>query len=76
MLSLEALKLCWDTIRTIKWYKRTAVLQISGEPKIVEQNTTITFEELDTQHLAKHHDGTLLVTLDVANYEDLRIILN
>ncbi|KAL1194847.1 hypothetical protein V5N11_011162 [Cardamine amara subsp. amara] len=69
-------KLCQDTVWEIKKHKRAAMMEVSREPRGDKVNTQITFEEFDTQHLTKPHDDTLVVTLDVANFEVSKVLID
>lgn len=51
-------------------------MKVSKEPQIIDDNTAIIFEELDTQHLTKPHDDTRVITLDVANYEVSNVLID
>ncbi|KAL1223571.1 hypothetical protein V5N11_034319 [Cardamine amara subsp. amara] len=44
-------------------------MEASREPREIKTNTLIPFEDFDTQHLAKPHDDTLVITLDIANFK-------
>lgn len=69
-------KLCQDSVWVIKRYRRAAVMEVRKEPQTTEHKTAIIFEELDTRYLGKPHDDTLVITLDVANYEVSKILID
>lgn len=70
-------KLCRDSIRSIKKHKKVVAMEIcKGVQPMEDYNTAIIFEEFETQHLAKPHDDTLVITLDVANYEVSKVLIN
>ncbi|KAL1206393.1 hypothetical protein V5N11_020761 [Cardamine amara subsp. amara] len=51
-------------------------MKISRDLRGVDVNTQITFEEFDIGRLAKPHDDTLVITLDIANYEVSKVLID
>ncbi|KAG7533509.1 Reverse transcriptase domain [Arabidopsis thaliana x Arabidopsis arenosa] len=69
-------KLCRDTINAIKKHRRNALFKANlGEEKDF-QDASISFDEEETCHLERPHDDALVITLDVANFEVSRILID
>jgi len=51
-------------------------LKSSLSEEVDFQGTSILFEEMETQHLERPHDDALVITLDVANFEVSRILID
>jgi len=69
-------KLCRDSISAIKKHKRNVPLKSSLSEEVDFQGASISFEEKETQHLERPHDDALVITLDVANFEVSRILVD
>ena len=51
-------------------------MAVNAKAEPFEYGGTLIFEESETRGLAKPHDDTLVITLDVANYEVTRILID
>ena len=51
-------------------------MKLSLSEEVDFQSTSILFDEKETQHLERSHDDALVVTLDVANFEVSRILID
>ncbi|KAG7530646.1 Retrotransposon gag domain [Arabidopsis thaliana x Arabidopsis arenosa] len=69
-------KLCRDTISAIKKHRRNVLLKANLGEEIDFQGASISFDEEETRHLEKPHDDALVITLDVANFEVSRILID
>jgi len=69
-------KLCRDSISAIKKHRRNVHLKSSLSEEVDFQGTSILFEEKETQDLERPHDDALVITLDVANFEVSRILID
>ncbi|KAG7584809.1 Ribonuclease H domain [Arabidopsis thaliana x Arabidopsis arenosa] len=70
-------KLCQDTINAIKKHRRSVLFKANlGEEEIDFQGASISFDEEETCHLERPHDDALVITLDVANFEVSRILID
>ncbi|KAG7559356.1 Integrase catalytic core [Arabidopsis thaliana x Arabidopsis arenosa] len=69
-------KLCRDTISAIKKHRRNVLLKANLDEEIDFQGASISFDEEETRHLERPHDDALVITLDVANFEVLRILID
>ncbi|KAG7588680.1 Retrotransposon gag domain [Arabidopsis suecica] len=69
-------KLCRDSIRSIKRYKKSAAIQTVMGFQSNEQTPSISFENSDTQGVIGPHDDALVITLDVANFEVTRCLID
>ncbi|KAG7594111.1 Retrotransposon gag domain [Arabidopsis thaliana x Arabidopsis arenosa] len=69
-------KLCRDSIRSIKRHKKSAAIQTAMGFQSNEQIPSISFDNSDTQGLAGPHDDALVITLDVANFEVTRCLID
>ena len=69
-------KLYRDSISAIKKHRRNVHLKSSLSEEVDFQGTSILFEEKETQHLERPHDDALVITLDVANFEVSRILID
>ncbi|KAG7557013.1 Retrotransposon gag domain [Arabidopsis suecica] len=69
-------KLCRDSIRSIKRHKKSAPIQTAVGFKSNEQTPSISFDNSDTQGLTGPHDDALVITLDVANFEVTRCLVD
>ncbi|KAG7547679.1 Retrotransposon gag domain [Arabidopsis suecica] len=69
-------KLCRDSIRSIKKHKKSAAIQTAMGFQSNEQIPSISFDDSDTQGLAGPHDDALVITLDVANFEVTRCLID
>jgi len=69
-------KLCRDSVSAIKKHRRNVHLKSSLSEEVDFQGTSILFEEKETHHLEIPHDDALVITLDVANFEVSRILID
>ncbi|KAG7588731.1 Ribonuclease H-like superfamily [Arabidopsis suecica] len=69
-------KLCRDTISAIKRHRRNVLLKANLGEEIDFQGASISFDEEETRHLERPHDDALVITLDVANFEVSRILVD
>ncbi|KAG7552073.1 Integrase catalytic core [Arabidopsis thaliana x Arabidopsis arenosa] len=69
-------KLCRDTINAIKKHKRNVLFKANLGEEMDFQGTSISFDEEETCHLERPHDDALVITLDVANFEVSRILVD
>ncbi|KAG7599500.1 Reverse transcriptase domain [Arabidopsis suecica] len=69
-------KLCRDSIRSIKRHKTSAAIQTAVGFQSSEQTPSISFDNSDTQGLTGPHDDALVKTLDVANFEVTRCLID
>ncbi|KAG7552339.1 Ribonuclease H-like superfamily [Arabidopsis thaliana x Arabidopsis arenosa] len=69
-------KLCRDSIRSIKRHKKSAAIQTAVGFQSSEQTLSISFDNSDTQGLTGPHDDALVITLDVANFEVTRCLID
>ncbi|KAG7536943.1 Integrase catalytic core [Arabidopsis suecica] len=69
-------KLCRDSIRSIKRHKKSAAIQTAVGFQSNEQTPSIFFDNSDTQGLTGPHDDALVRTLDVANFEVTRCLID
>ncbi|KAG7599517.1 Retrotransposon gag domain [Arabidopsis suecica] len=69
-------KLCRDSIRSIKRHKKSAAIQTVVGFQSSEQTPSICFDSSDTQGLTGSHDDALVITLDVANFEVTRCLID
>ncbi|KAG7533225.1 Retrotransposon gag domain [Arabidopsis thaliana x Arabidopsis arenosa] len=69
-------KLCRDTIGAIRKHRRNVSLKASLGEEVDFQGASISFDEEETRHLKKPHDDALVITLDVANFELSRILID
>ncbi|KAG7588540.1 Ribonuclease H-like superfamily [Arabidopsis suecica] len=69
-------KLCRDSIRSIKRHKKSAAIQTALGFQSNEQTPSISFDNSDTQGLSGPHDDALVITLDVANFEVTRCLID
>ncbi|KAG7564205.1 Ribonuclease H domain [Arabidopsis suecica] len=69
-------KLCRDTISAIKKHRRNVLLKANLGEEIDFQGASISFDEEETRHLERPHDDALVITLDVANFEVSRILID
>ncbi|KAG7578877.1 Retrotransposon gag domain [Arabidopsis thaliana x Arabidopsis arenosa] len=69
-------KLCRDSIRSIKRHKKSTSIQTVMGFQSNEQTPSISFDNSDTQGLTGPHDDALVITLDVANFEVTRCLIN
>ncbi|KAG7568071.1 Retrotransposon gag domain [Arabidopsis thaliana x Arabidopsis arenosa] len=69
-------KLCRDSIRSIKRHKKSAAIQTAVGFQSNEQTPSISFDNSDTQGLTGPHDDALVITLDVANFEVTRCLID
>ncbi|KAG7567101.1 Ribonuclease H-like superfamily [Arabidopsis thaliana x Arabidopsis arenosa] len=69
-------KLCRDSIRSIKRHKKSAAIQTAVGFLSNEQTPSISFDNSDTQGLIGPHDDALVITLDVANFEVTRCLID
>ncbi|KAG7556855.1 Retrotransposon gag domain [Arabidopsis suecica] len=69
-------KLCRDSIRSIKRHKKSAAIQTAVGFQSNEQTPSISFDNSDTQGLTGPHDDALVITLDVANFEVTRFLID
>ncbi|KAG7579052.1 Reverse transcriptase domain [Arabidopsis thaliana x Arabidopsis arenosa] len=69
-------KLCRDTISAIKKHRRNVSLKASLGEEVDFQGASISFNEEETRHLERPHDDALVITLDVANFEVSRILID
>ncbi|KAG7585621.1 Retrotransposon gag domain [Arabidopsis thaliana x Arabidopsis arenosa] len=69
-------KLCRDSIRSIKRHKKSAAIQTTVSFQSSEQTPSISFDNSDTQGLTGPHDDALVITLDVANFEVTRCLID
>ncbi|KAG7552326.1 Retrotransposon gag domain [Arabidopsis thaliana x Arabidopsis arenosa] len=69
-------KLCRDSIRSIKRHKKSAAIQTAVGFLSNEQTPSISFDNSDTQGLTGPHDDALVITLDVANFEVTRCLID
>ncbi|KAG7529614.1 Ribonuclease H domain, partial [Arabidopsis suecica] len=60
----------------IKKHRRNVPLKSSLSEEVDFQGASISFEEKETQHLERPHDDALVITLDVANFEVSRILID
>ncbi|KAG7583672.1 Ribonuclease H-like superfamily [Arabidopsis suecica] len=69
-------KLCRDSIRSIKRHKKSAAIQTAVGFQSNEQTPSISFDNSDSQGLTGPHDDALVITLDVANFEVTRCLID
>ncbi|KAG7572029.1 Retrotransposon gag domain [Arabidopsis suecica] len=69
-------KLCRDTISAIKKHRRNVLFKANLGEEIDFQGASISFDEEETCHLERPHDDALVITLDVANFEVSRILID
>ncbi|KAG7572509.1 Ribonuclease H-like superfamily [Arabidopsis suecica] len=69
-------KLCRDSTRSIKRHKKSAAIQTAVGFQSNEQTRSISFDNSDTQGLIGPHDDALVITLDVANLEVTRCLID
>ncbi|KAG7585636.1 Ribonuclease H-like superfamily [Arabidopsis thaliana x Arabidopsis arenosa] len=69
-------KLCRDSIRSIKRHKKSAAIQTVMGFQSNEQTPSISFDNSDTQGVTGPHDNALVITLDVANFEVTRCLID
>ncbi|KAG7548005.1 Integrase catalytic core [Arabidopsis suecica] len=69
-------KLCRDTVSAIKKHRRNVSLKASLGEEADFQGASISFDEEETRHLERPHDDALVITLDVANFEVSRILID
>ncbi|KAG7594102.1 Integrase catalytic core [Arabidopsis thaliana x Arabidopsis arenosa] len=69
-------KLCRDLIRSIKRHKKSAAIQTVTGFQSNEQTPSISFDNSDTQGVTGPHDDALVITLDVANFEVTRCLID
>ncbi|KAG7594076.1 Retrotransposon gag domain [Arabidopsis thaliana x Arabidopsis arenosa] len=69
-------KLCRDSIRSIKRHKKSAAIQTAVGFQSNDQIPSISFDNSDTQGLTGPHDDALVITLDVANFEVTRCLID
>ncbi|KAG7583508.1 Ribonuclease H domain [Arabidopsis suecica] len=69
-------KLCRDTINAIKKHRRNVLFKANLGEEMDFQGTSISFDEEETCHLERPHDDALVITLDVANFEVSRILVD
>ncbi|KAG7572390.1 hypothetical protein ISN44_As09g007540 [Arabidopsis suecica] len=69
-------KLCRDTVNAIKKHRRNVSLKASLGEEVDFQGASISFDEEETRHLERPHDDALVITLDVANFEVSRILID
>ncbi|KAG7564374.1 Integrase catalytic core [Arabidopsis suecica] len=69
-------KLCRDTISAIKKHRRNVSLKANLGEEVDFQGASISFDEEETRHLERPHDDALVITLDVANFEVSRILID
>ncbi|KAG7567966.1 Retrotransposon gag domain [Arabidopsis thaliana x Arabidopsis arenosa] len=69
-------KLCRDSIRSIKRHKKSAAIQTAVGFQSSEQTPSISFDNSDTQGLTGPHDDALVITLDIANFEVTRCLID
>ncbi|KAG7543894.1 Ribonuclease H domain [Arabidopsis thaliana x Arabidopsis arenosa] len=69
-------KLCRDTISAIKKHRRNVLFKANLGEEIDFQSASISFGEEETSHLERPHDDALVITLDVANFEVSRILID
>ncbi|KAG7588706.1 Ribonuclease H-like superfamily [Arabidopsis suecica] len=69
-------KLCRDTINTIKKHRRNVLFKANLGEEMDFQGASISFDEEETRHLERPHDDALVITLDVANFEVSRILID
>ncbi|KAG7537008.1 Ribonuclease H-like superfamily [Arabidopsis suecica] len=69
-------KLCQDSISSIKKHRRNVLLKANLGEEVDFQGASISFDEEETRHLERPHDDALVITLDVANFEVSRILID
>jgi len=69
-------KLCRDSISAIKKHRRNVLLKSSLSEEVNYQGASISFDGKETRHLERPHDDALVITLDVANFEVSRILVD
>ncbi|KAG7532870.1 Ribonuclease H domain [Arabidopsis thaliana x Arabidopsis arenosa] len=69
-------KLCRDTISAIKKHRRNVLFKANLSEEIDFPSASISFDEEETCHLERPHDDALVITLDVANFEVSRILID
>ncbi|KAG7564126.1 Cytochrome P450 superfamily [Arabidopsis suecica] len=69
-------KLCRDTINAIKKHRRNALFKANLGEEMDFQGASISFDREETCHLERPHDDALVITLDVANFEVSRILID
>ncbi|KAG7548203.1 hypothetical protein ISN44_As12g034050 [Arabidopsis suecica] len=69
-------KLYRDSITMIKKPKRNVLLKASVNNELEVSGAVIPFKEEETRYLTKPHDDALVITLDVANFEVSRILID
>ncbi|KAG7556517.1 Integrase catalytic core [Arabidopsis suecica] len=69
-------KLCRDTINAIKKHRRNVLFKANLGEEMDFQGTSISFDEEETCHHERPHDDALVITLDVANFEVSRILVD
>ncbi|KAG7532877.1 Integrase catalytic core [Arabidopsis thaliana x Arabidopsis arenosa] len=69
-------KICRDTISAIKKHRRNVLFKANLGEEIDFPGVSISFDEEETRHLERPHDDALVITLDVANFEVSRILID
>ena len=69
-------KLCRDSINAINKHRRNVLVKASLSEEVHFQVSLISFDEEETRNLERPHDDALVITLDVANYEVPRILVD
>ena len=69
-------KLCRDSVSAIKKRRQNVLLKSSLSEEVDFQGAPISFDEKEKQHLERPHDNALVITLDVANFEVSRILVD
>ncbi|KAG7588646.1 Retrotransposon gag domain [Arabidopsis suecica] len=69
-------KLCRDSIRSIKRHNKSAATRTTMGFQSNEQTPFISFDNSDTQGLTGPHDDALVITLDVANFEVTKCLID
>ncbi|KAG7542873.1 Retrotransposon gag domain [Arabidopsis thaliana x Arabidopsis arenosa] len=69
-------KFCGDSISSIKKHRRNILLKASLSEEVDFQGASISFDEEETRYLERPHDDALVITLDVANFEVSRILID
>jgi len=60
----------------MKKHRRNVLLKSSLSEEVNYQGSSISFHEEETRHLETPHDDALVITLDVANFEVPRILVD
>jgi len=69
-------KLYRYSISAIKKHRHNVLLKASFSEEVDFQGASISFKEEETRHLERTHDDALVITLDVANFEVSRILVD